>query len=265
MNSAAAICFDLIGTLLDLSRIQEALALTCGDIAAHHPGISASQLLHWNTEVWRAYWLGVERRWTVGELDDETVGLEAWRRAIRACGCDEEQVVHSARQTHRRWTHELTRAFDDVQYLFDWLCGRCLPLAIITNGASGSQRDGLRILGTERRFGTVVISGEVHVAKPDPAIFTLAIHQLGCEPTAGMARGRQPGRGCGWRELSRAYECLAESRRKGSNRPGACSRLRNPLVKSACGPPSAHGLARHLAHGRPSRRSAIARCQAANS
>jgi FMN phosphatase YigB (HAD superfamily) len=171
MNRAAALCFDLNGTLLDLSRTREGLALTCAEIAAQHPAISASRLLHCNTDVWRAYWPEVERRWTLGQLGDEAVGLEAWRRALRACGCYEENLVHKARQAHRRRTRELTRVFEDVQYLFDWLSGGYLPLAVVTNGASGSQREGLRILGNERRFSTVVISGEVHV--PDHEIHSL--------------------------------------------------------------------------------------------
>lgn len=182
MIRPAALSFDLNGTLLNLSRIQEALAPTCAEVAARHPEISASQLLHCNTEAWRAYWPEVERRWTLGELDDEAVGLEAWRRALRACECYEENIVQSAGQIHRRRTRELTRAFADVQYLLDWLSGKSWPLAIITNGASGSQRDALRILGNERHFSTVVISGEVHIAKPDPAIFSIAIKNLGLDP-----------------------------------------------------------------------------------
>jgi putative hydrolase of the HAD superfamily len=48
--------------------------------------------------------------------------------------------------------------------------------------SSRSRRDGLRILGNERQFSTVVISGEVHIAKPDPAVFALAVQKLGLDP-----------------------------------------------------------------------------------
>jgi putative hydrolase of the HAD superfamily len=182
MNRAAALFFDLNGTLLDLSRLRDAVARTCADIAARQPGLAAAQLLESNSQVWRAYWPEVERRWTLGQLEDGTVGLEAWKRVLRACGCYDDSVAQMARQTHRRHTREMTRAFDDVQDFFAWLSDTSLPLAIITNGASGSQRDGLGILGKEHRISTVVISGEVHVAKPDPAIFAIAIQKLGVKP-----------------------------------------------------------------------------------
>jgi putative hydrolase of the HAD superfamily len=67
-----------------------------------------------------------------------------------------------------------------------------LPLAIITNGASGSQRDGLGILGNEHWISAVVISGEVHMAKPDPAIFAIAIEKLGVKPEEVWHVGDSP-------------------------------------------------------------------------
>src|SRR5258708_3217584 len=132
MNRAAALFFDLNGTLLALSRPQDAVARTCADIAARQPGLAAPQLLESNSQVWQSYWPEVERRWTLGQLDDGTVGLEAWKRTLRACGCDDDSVARMARETHRRHTHETTRAFDDVQNFFAWLSNTSLPLAILT-------------------------------------------------------------------------------------------------------------------------------------
>jgi putative hydrolase of the HAD superfamily len=53
-------------------------------------------------------------------------------------------------------------------------------LAIVTNGPSDVQRESLR--GIEDRVDAVIISGEVGVAKPDPAIFFLAAERLGVVP-----------------------------------------------------------------------------------
>jgi putative hydrolase of the HAD superfamily len=52
----------------------------------------------------------------------------------------------------------------------------------MTNGASDTQRDALRTLGIEQIFSAVVISAEIGIAKPDPAIFAFAIDQLGVKP-----------------------------------------------------------------------------------
>lgn len=182
MKPVEALFFDLNSTLLDGSGIREAIRRTCGEIAAARLGLDAVRLLEANNEVWRAYWPEVEDKWTLGVLDGATVSLEAWSRALRACGCDDDSLARLARDTHRRHERETIRLFDDVQELFTWLSRTGLPLALITNGASDTQRDALRVLGIEQRFGAVVISGEVGVAKPDAAVFGLAIEKLGVNP-----------------------------------------------------------------------------------
>src|SRR4051812_44153104 len=102
MQPVRALCFDLDGTLLDGSGFPEAIRRTCAELAAARPGLDAVRLLEANGEVWRAYWPGVEDKWTLGVLDGATVGLEAWRRALRTCGCDDDSLAHLARDTHRR-------------------------------------------------------------------------------------------------------------------------------------------------------------------
>jgi len=59
---------------------------------------------------------------------------------------------------------------------------RRYPIALVTNGASDTQRANLRVLGIERDFEAIVISGEVGVAKPDRSIFDMALRELGVEP-----------------------------------------------------------------------------------
>jgi putative hydrolase of the HAD superfamily len=55
-------------------------------------------------------------------------------------------------------------------------------LALITNGASDTQRHALRSLGIEQQFGAIVISGEVGIVKPDAAVLAIALDQLGTKP-----------------------------------------------------------------------------------
>ena len=77
------------------------------------------------------------------------MSLEAWSRALRAYGRDDDSLSR---------------------------------LALITNGASDSQHDALRTLGIEQLFRPVVISAEIGIAKPDPAIFAIAIDKVGLKP-----------------------------------------------------------------------------------
>ncbi|MBV9328545.1 MAG: HAD family hydrolase [Chloroflexi bacterium] len=174
--------FDLNDTLVDTSGGQEAILRTCHDLAAAQPALDPARLLQVNREVWRAYWPEVEESWTLGGLDGQSVSLEAWARTLRLCGCDDNRFAHVARNTHLRHTRNIAQLFDDVHDLFTWLSGAGLLLALVTNGAADSQRDVLRSFGIEQQFSAVVISGELGVAKPDPAIFAVAIDKLGVKP-----------------------------------------------------------------------------------
>lgn len=59
-------------------------------------------------------------------------------------------------------------------------------LALVTNGIGQVQRHRIRRLSLERRFAVVVVSGEVGVAKPDPAIFQIVVDRLGSPPKDRM-------------------------------------------------------------------------------
>ena len=56
---------------------------------------------------------------------------------------------------------------------------RSTPLGLITNGEGGEQREKLRRCDLNRYFDVVAISGELGVAKPDPAIFRRTLDLLG--------------------------------------------------------------------------------------
>ena len=85
-----AISFDLDGTLLDGSRLPEAVAATCDAVAERWPDVDASQLVQANEKAFRAFWAEAEELWTLGKLDGSEVSLEVWRRALAACGRDGE-------------------------------------------------------------------------------------------------------------------------------------------------------------------------------
>jgi HAD superfamily hydrolase (TIGR01549 family) len=176
-----ALSFDLDGTLLDGSRHQEAILRTCRTIASAQPGLDAHQLLAANAEVWQQYWPEVADRWTLGVLDGASVSLEAWRRTLRVCGRNDDSIARLATETYSHYRRESLRLFDDVHELITLLQPR-FSLALITNGASDTQRENLRVLDIEQWFAAVVISGEVGVAKPDARIFRLALDELAVRP-----------------------------------------------------------------------------------
>ncbi len=63
---------------------------------------------------------------------------------------------------------------------------------IVTNGRPVFQRRTISALGIEGLVDTIVVSGECGLRKPDPAIFQLALSELGCEVKNSWFVGDDP-------------------------------------------------------------------------
>jgi putative hydrolase of the HAD superfamily len=135
-----------------------------------------------NADAWRKYWPLVEEQWTLGAVHGSAVSLEVWTRALRACGCDDRALATLARDTLRRHQLVALSLYTDAQDLLTRLARTDLRLALVANAASDSARETLTALGIEERVGTVIVSGELGVAKPDAAIFAAATRAVGVDP-----------------------------------------------------------------------------------
>ena len=178
MKRIRALFFDLDETLV-VSAHQVAVVRTCEQIAASRPDLDAGELIRANTSAWQLYWSEVEDKWTLGVLDGASVSLEAWRRTLRGLGCDDESLARRAAQIHRQLALAAHSLFDDVPEILALAAGARVPLGLVTNGASDTQREKLRALDIERCFDAIVISGEVGIAKPNPVVFEFALNRLG--------------------------------------------------------------------------------------
>ncbi|HSI36944.1 MAG TPA: HAD family hydrolase, partial [Tepidisphaeraceae bacterium] len=67
----------------------------------------------------------------------------------------------------------------DVALVLGALGRRGYRLGVITNGPAASQERKVEAIGVRSALTTVVVSGAVGVAKPDPAIFRLACDRTG--------------------------------------------------------------------------------------
>jgi HAD superfamily hydrolase (TIGR01549 family) len=174
---------DLDGTLLDHGGQAPAVEEACASVARAHLGLDSGELLEANTRAWAALWREVEELCWLGQMDGYAASREAWRRALKVCGCTQKPVVEFAFAEHQRLARAAFRPYPDVQIFLEQAVARRIPLAVVTNGPSDLQRDKLNALGVGGLIKVVVISGERGVAKPDPAIFQLALDELGVDPT----------------------------------------------------------------------------------
>ncbi len=74
----------------------------------------------------------------------------------------------------------------------DALEARGVPIAIVTNGGASTQRQKLVNAGLADRVACCVVSEELGVRKPDPAIFLEASARLGVDPRASWFVGDDP-------------------------------------------------------------------------
>jgi YjjG family noncanonical pyrimidine nucleotidase len=163
------ILFDLDHTLFD-SDASESLAL---DEVLRRAGVDDPATHHGTYDrINRALWAAVELqqvspahvRTARFELLVEQAGLEADPFLLA-----DEFVAGLARHGG---------LYPGVRDALDSLAGRA-TLALVTNGLSEVQRGRLERLGLDDHFAAVVISAEVGVSKPSPAIFDLAFDALG--------------------------------------------------------------------------------------
>lgn len=173
-----AVSFDLDGTLLDGSHLGTTVADTCRAIAARNPDLDADELTAANSRIWEEYFPSIEDDWALGVIDSPSVGREAWRRTLQACDVSDEDLVEFARQTFATLEHERHELYEDVLPLISTLGDRKIPLALVTNGASEAQRGKLAALGIGDWFEVIVVSSEIGIMKPDPAIFEPVLESI---------------------------------------------------------------------------------------
>jgi putative hydrolase of the HAD superfamily len=78
-----------------------------------------------------------------------------------------------------------------VRKLIARLAAQC-RIGVVSNGSARNQRRKLERIELADLADCVVISEEVGVAKPDPAIFLAALEELDCQPDEALFIGDDP-------------------------------------------------------------------------
>lgn len=133
---------------------------------------------------WEGLWSSFEgchptlddlRSWVPAFRDD------VWGRSLLDLGVSSEVVTgrlaDSFVERQRRGHQPIAGTADLVTEL-----ARHLRLGLLTNGPSDIQRVKLEGSGLQSHFTSVVVSGEVGAGKPDPAVFSLVLDDLGVAP-----------------------------------------------------------------------------------
>lgn len=183
-----AIFFDLDETLLDTSGCRPpAVEASFHVVVQKYPKL--------NLEAWRRASEEVKAEMHDLWLNSPNSGAELLRegsyRIVKKLGIDDRDVaLHVSQAYYRTWVSHL-KLFPEVKEVLAALRGR-FRLGIISNGPSDLQRYKLKLFDLEREFDPIIISGEVGVAKPDPAIFRRALELAKVSPSEALYVGDSP-------------------------------------------------------------------------
>jgi putative hydrolase of the HAD superfamily len=112
--------------------------------------------------------------------------LGAWTKivaeALTRCGCADAALAAAIANEYAARRREAMRLFPETRAFLDALRDRGLPLALVTNGDAGQQRDKIERHDLARYFGAILIEGEFGCGKPEERVYREALRQLGVPP-----------------------------------------------------------------------------------
>ncbi len=179
-----AVFFDLDDTLADhwhsSRRGLQAAARLCPALAAR-PADEIEKAYHRLLEELHA-------RVLAGGLSAEESRRQRWRRLLSENGAGEaepEPLIEAYRTAYLA----ARRPVPGALALLEALRGKA-KIAVVTNHFSVSeQREKLRQCGLDKFVSALVVSAEAGAAKPDPAIFQLALRRAGCRAQEAVMVG----------------------------------------------------------------------------
>lgn len=173
-----AVVFDVDGTLVDHLGAEraalESIYRSVRQVIHDAPLREFIEVWHGETERYMRLYLEGELTFTEQRLRRVQSVFGRWGRVI-----SEEEAMETfskyLAEYERNW-----RLYDDVLPCLRSLQG--YSLGIVSNGDSRQQRQKLDCTGIAAFFASIVISGDIDIAKPTPEIFERCISELGFSP-----------------------------------------------------------------------------------
>ncbi len=178
------ILFDMDGTLFDLIGCERETVARY--LAQQCPGLSSAE----TNEFLRVYASLSPSHWVAGLATDaprEKIINDIFAAVVAQLGVNLPGMTDPA-LIYWRIFATVAVLEKGARELLDSLA-RHYRLGIITNGFRDTQRPRLQAAGLLHYFATVVVSGEVGWAKPDPRIFAHALNDLSLAPGAALYVG----------------------------------------------------------------------------
>lgn len=180
-----AALFDLDDTLFDHRHCaREALAVVR---ASHEPlsGIDASALEALHAGILEVLHLEV----LAGRMDLDAARVERFARLVREAGGEPDtDLATSMAAMYRQGYIDARRQVAGAEALLAALRPHA-RIVVVSNNLLNEQRAKIHHCGLEPLVDVLVVSEEVGISKPDPAIFTEALARAGCRAEEAVMVG----------------------------------------------------------------------------
>ncbi|TCT19668.1 putative hydrolase of the HAD superfamily [Melghiribacillus thermohalophilus] len=219
------VIFDLDGTLTDHEQTeQEALTAFFDQIVPATKEFSNEELMNlWEQESDRLL-----QDYFKGRITLERRRILRMQAIFREMGktLSEQEAYHNHQQYVDTYLGNVA-VFPDVSDVLSSL--KKYKLGIVSNGESDVQRSKLKGAKIDHFFSAVVISGDLNISKPDPAIFQECLGQLRTRPERAIYVGDHPQKDVGGAVKSGMYGVFIDRHQKQRKNPIPIWRLFGPF------------------------------------
>jgi putative hydrolase of the HAD superfamily len=174
-NPIRAIFFDLDDTLLDDTITSERSAALVAAELAGDLGISPQDLAVAYMDEAMGFWERLEPG--APKPQSGAIRPALWRAALGRYGIADPDLAKRLAARYDAVRIERVELFPETLPVLHELHGR-YKMAIITNGFAETHDAKIARLELSRFFDSVVLAGEMELAKPDPAVFRHAMDEL---------------------------------------------------------------------------------------
>ncbi len=178
-----AVLFDLDDTLVDHQHASRAALAGVRERFAVLKARELDDLVRENQRILDS----IHHDVALGRRDVADARIERYRRLFAYVGHSAERAGAAA-ELHRRVYQSSRQRVEGALELVTLLKG-WLRVGVVTNNTVAEQTEKLEAFGFTPFVDALVTSEEVGVAKPDPAIFRVALSRLECDPHEAVMIG----------------------------------------------------------------------------
>ncbi len=173
------ILFDLDDTIVAFDAVAiAAWRRVCEEYARESRSVETDALFEAVEEMRNWVWSDDERA-KIGRMDLEGTRRKIVRLAFERLGMGDMSAADKIGNAYSVEREKEVDFLPGAEETLEYLCGRSVALALITNGEGRKQRDKVQRFRLGRFFKTILIEGELGYGKPEEKVYRRAMDDLG--------------------------------------------------------------------------------------